>query len=56
MPDAQQVARNSRRQVDAVEAAGLGAVVRDPAADQRLHEEQQRGDHHEFQRGAPARR
>ena len=36
VPGAQQIARKHRRQVDAVEVAGLGAVVRDAAADQVL--------------------
>ena len=34
MPGAQQIARQERRQIDAEEVAGLGAVMRDAAADQ----------------------
>ena len=52
MPGAQQVARQERGQIDAVEVAGLGAVMRDAAADERLAEEQQGGDGHEFERGS----
>ena len=45
MPGAQQVAREDAFQLEAVEAARIGAVMRDRAADQRLHQEQQR--HHD---------
>ncbi len=36
-------------QIDAVEAARIGAVMRDTTADQRLTEEQEGGNAHEFQ-------
>ena len=52
MPGAQQVAGQELRQIDAVEAAGIGAVMGDAAADERLPEEQKRGDRHEFERRA----
>src|SRR5262249_1452309 len=37
------------RQIDAVETAGIGAVMRDPTAYQGLPKEQKSGDGHEFQ-------
>src|SRR6516225_9324771 len=49
MPGAQQVAGQEPGQIDAVEAPRIGSVMRDTAADQRLAEEQQGGDSHEFQ-------
>src|SRR5262245_12083646 len=49
MPGAQQVAGQESGEVDAIEAAGIGAVMRDTTANQRLAEEQQGGDCHEFQ-------
>ena len=55
MPGAHQVAREDPLQLEAVEAAGIGAVVRHRAADQRLHQEQQRHDHEELHQRALAR-
>src|SRR5215831_3521151 len=49
MPSAQQVARQESCQIDAIETAGIGSVMRDATADQRLAEEQKSGDRHEFQ-------
>src|SRR5215469_11125440 len=49
MPGAQQVAGQELGEVDAIEAAGIGAVMRDTAADQSLTEEQKGGDGHKFQ-------
>src|SRR5215469_14067451 len=49
MPGAQQVARQEPGQIDAVEVARIGAVMRDTAADQSLPEEQKGSDAHEFQ-------
>src|SRR5215813_9134107 len=49
MPGAQQVAGQEPGQIDAVEAPRIGSVMRDATADQRLAEEQQGSDRHEFQ-------
>ena len=56
VPGAEQVAREHSRQVEAIEVAGLGTIVRDRAADQHLREEEQAGDHHELHRGGLGRR
>src|SRR5690606_21903350 len=48
VPGAQQVAREYLRQVEAVEIARLGPVVRQRAADQGLAEEQHRDDDEEL--------
>ena len=56
VPRAQQVAREHSRQVEAVEVARLGPIVRERAADQDLGEEEQAGDHHELERGGLRRR
>jgi hypothetical protein len=49
MPSAQQVAGQQLGQIDAIEAPGIGSVMRDTTADQRLTEEQQGSDRHEFE-------
>src|SRR5215469_10573857 len=49
MPGAQKVAGQEACQIDAIEAPRIGTVMRDTTADQRLAEEQQGGDGHEFQ-------
>ena len=50
MPGSQQVAGQVCGKVDAVEIARLGPVVRHGAADQRLSDEEQCGNRHEFER------
>jgi len=52
MPSAQEIARKQNRQVDTVETAGLGPIMSRCATDQRLTEEQQSGNRHEFDRRA----
>jgi hypothetical protein len=48
MPSAQQVAGQELGEIDAVEITGIGAVMRDTAADQSLTEEHQSRDSHKF--------
>ena len=54
MPGAHQVAGEDALELEAVEAARIGAVVRDRAADQRLHQKQQRHDDEELHQRALA--
>src|SRR6185437_12725180 len=55
MPDAKQVAGKNAIQLEAVKAAWIGTVVCDPAADQRLDQEQQRYHDKELDQRALAR-
>ena len=56
MPRAQNLARQNRREIESVETARVGAVMRRAAADQGLREEEQCDDGEVFDRRALARR
>ena len=56
MPRAEYLAWQNRGEIDAVETACVGAIVRRGATNERLRQKKQRDDGKVFDRGALARR